>query len=409
MPIKMLRVIHEEWGYIFKDRRLFGILFLVPILYTALFGYLYGAGRVTEIASVVVDSDDTQLSRQIVQAFDASESFNIIKQVRSEDEAQEMIKRGEVKVALIVPAGFSSHIKHGDVLPIMTLIDGSNMMISNSATRGANEVIGTYSTGVSAKKLQMQGLQDEQVAATFAAIPFRYRVLYNPTFNYSDFMVYGLLGAALQQVLLLGIALTITREKEQGTWERFAVWKHSPWKLAIAKSVPYMLIGMVNTSNALLVGVYGFHLPFKGSMPALLLLSATFTFAVTGIGYLASLFSKRSLDATQTAMLIAVPSFMLSGFTWPFEVMPKPISIFGHLLPLTHFLDGVRKVLVKGNMLEAVWRDCLILTLTGLITYLIAFVLTRFVVFAKKEPVPVNNSTQPLSLPAPGGGTPMSM
>lgn len=405
MPINTWRVMNEEWRFIFKDFRLFAILFLVPILYTTLFGYLYGQGRVTEIQTVVVDQDDTQLSRQIIQAFDASEMFNVIEQVRSEQEAQEKIKRGEAKVAVIVPSGFSARIKHGDVLPIMTLIDGSNMMISNAATRGANEVVGTYSAGVSAKKLQMQGLQDEQVSATFSAIPFRYRVLYNPTFNYSDFMVYGLMGTALQQVLLLGVALTITREKEQGTWERFAVWRHTPWRLALAKSVPYFLIGMVNTVNALLVATYGFHLPFKGTLFALVALSVTFTFAVMGIGYLASLFSKRSLEATQTTMLVAVPSFMLSGFTWPFDVMPKALSVVGHLLPLTHFLDGVRKVLIKGNAYDVVWRDCLILMLTGLITYFAAFLLTRFVIFRTKEtdesaglPRPVPDSESSVAL-----------
>lgn len=386
------------------------MLLLIPVFYAALFGYLYINGRVTEIQTVVVDEDDTQLSRQIVQAFDANEIFNVTQQVRSEAEAEEMVRRGEAKAAVIIPAGFSSHIKHGDVLPVMTLIDGSNMMISNTATRAANEVVATYSAGVSMKKLQMQGLQDEQIAATFSAIPFRYRVLYNPTFNYSDFMVYGTVSTALQQVLLLGISMTITREKEAGTWERFAVWKYTPWKLAIAKSTPYFLIGMANIANALLVGVYGFHLPFNGTMTALLALSVTFTFAVLGLGYFASMFSKRSLDATQTTMLIAMPSFLISGFTWPVEVMPKSLVIAGRCIPLTYFLDGIRKVLVKGNGYDVIWRDVYILGLYGLITYLAAFLLMRFVLFSKKAKAETEASPAPkLPLPAPGGGTSIPM
>lgn len=381
------------------------MLLLIPALYTALFSYLYINGRVTEIQTVVVDEDDTQLSRQIIQAFDTSEIFQVTVQARSENEAQDMLKHGEAKVAIIVPDGFSGRIKHGDILPLMTLIDGSNMMISNTATRAANEVIATFSAGISAKKLQMQGLQDEQISATFSAVPFRYRVLYNPTFNYSDFMVYGTVSAALQQVLLLGISMSLTREKEAGTWARFAVWKHTPWRLAVAKSTPYFLIGLANIATALLVGVYWFRLPFHGTMTALLALSVSFTFAVLGLGYLASLFSKRSLDATQTTMLIAMPSFLLSGFTWPFEVMPKPLVFISHGIPLTYFLDGIRKVLIKGNGYDAIWRDVYMLVLYGLITYFAAFLLTRFVIFSRKAKA----ETPSLPLPAPDGGTPMSM
>lgn len=406
MPIKVRQIIREEWSVIFKNPRTIIMLLFIPVLYTALFGYLYVHGRVTEIQTVVFDEDNSQLSRQIVQAFDTSEIFNVTKQARSEQEAEDIIKQGEAKVALIVPDGFSARIKHGDMLPVMTLIDGSNMMISNTATRAANEVVATFSAGISAKKLQMQGLQDEQISATFSAIPFRYRVLFNPTFNYSDFMVYGTVSTALQQVLLLGISMSLTREKEEGTWARLAVWKHTPWRMAIAKSAPYFLIGLFNTAAALVVGVYGFRLPFHGTMTALLALSVSFTFAVVGLGYLASLFSKRSLDATQVTMLIAMPSFLLSGYTWPFEVMPKPLVFVSHGIPLTYFLDGIRKVLVKGNGYEAIWRDVYTLGLYGLITYFAAFLLTRFVMFSRvKEDQTSKTHTKTLPLPASDGGS----
>ncbi|MDQ1909897.1 ABC transporter permease [Paenibacillus sp. GD4] len=394
--MKVGSVIVEEWKNIVKDRRLFAILFLIPIAYTVMFGYIYVNHKVTEMNTVIFDADQSQLSRQIIQAFDQHETFKVVGEKDTEESVKQALSEGSAKVGIIIPAGLESKLKHGDTPPVLALVDGSNMLISNGATRGANEVISTFSAGVTMKKLQQQGLQDEQISSTLAAIPFRYRVMYNPTFNYSDFMIYGLIGAILQQVLLLGIALAVTRDKEQGTWDRFREWMHNPWRIAYAKSAPYLLIGLLNATIALLIALYWFHLPFHGAAVAMLLLVAGFTFAVLGIGYLVSLISGSQLASTQTAMLIAVPSFLLSGFTWPFEAMPSGLATAGKLLPLTYFLDGVRNVMVKGNDLTSVYRDCVVLGLMGLVTYFVSFLLTRFVVFRKKssaEPAAAVDST----------------
>ncbi|WP_223192984.1 ABC transporter permease [Paenibacillus sedimenti] len=386
MDLRIGKLISEEWMHILKDRRLFLILFFVPVLYTVLFGSIYLHHKVTEMATVVIDEDQSPLSRQIIQAFEESESFQITKEYHSEEDVKRALSSGEAKVGLVIPSNFEAKLKRGDTLPLLTLIDGSNMMISNSATKGANEVITTFSMGYSMKKLQLQqGLQSEQVMNTLSPIPYRYRIMYNSAFNYSDFMLYGLMGAILQQVLFLGIALTITREKDGGTWQRFAAWKRNPWRIAYAKTAPYFLINLFNSTIAFVIALYAFGAPLAGSLLVGLGLILCFTFAVSGIGYLISLFSSNQLGATQTAMLIAVPSFMLSGFTWPMEAMPKVLQVLGHMLPLTYFLDGVRNVFVKGNDMSVISHDCIALILTGTLTYFIAMLLTRFVVFSKNK------------------------
>lgn len=386
MDLQIGKLITEEWKHILKDRRLFLILFFVPILYTVLFGSIYLHHKVTEMATVVIDEDQSPLSRQIIQAFEQSETFQIKKEYHSEDDVKRALSSGEAKVGLVIPSNFEAKLKHGETLPLLTLIDGSNMMISNSATKGANEVITTFSMGYSQKKLQLkQGLQNEEVMNTLSPIPYRYRIMYNSAFNYSDFMLYGLVGAILQQVLFLGIALTITREKDAGTWQRFEAWRRNPWRIAYAKTAPYFLINFFNTSVTFVIALYAFGAPMSGSLLVGLAIVVSFTFAVSGIGYLISLFSSNQLGATQTAMLIAVPSFMLSGFTWPFEAMPKVLQVLGHMLPLTYFLDGVRNVFVKGNDFSVIWHDCVSLILTGALTYFIAMLLTRFIIFSKKK------------------------
>lgn len=384
MEIKVRDVLHKELMYIFKDPKIMAILFLVPLVYTLLFGYAYSGNQLKEVNTVVIDHDNSQLSRQIIQAFHESETFQITAYMQSEQELKDALAVGNVKVGLVIPENFYEHLLKGEDTPILTMIDGSNLIITNVTTRAANTIISTFSYGASQGKLQQQGLQDEEINSTFFQIPYRARILYNPTSNYSQFLVYGLVGTILQQVLFLGVSLTITREKENGTWATFSSWKYTPWRLAIAKTVPYFMINFFNTLTTLLVCLYLFKLPLEGEILPLLLLSCSFTFGVLGIGYLASLFAKTQLVATQATMLVAVPSFVLSGYTWPLEGMTDFLVGLAKILPLTHYLDGFRHILIKGNGISFILNDIITMLIIGLISFLMAFLATRFVVFREK-------------------------
>lgn len=368
-------VLAQEFRLLIADRRLLLILLATPILYTILFGFLYMNQRITEMPVTVYDGDQSQLSRQIVQAFDATDTFAVNRQVFNEDEVVRQVESGEAKVGIIIPDNFSNRIKHGENIPVMTLIDGSNMMYSNSASRIANQVISSISAGVSTKSLEMKGMNPDQAASTFSAIPFRSRVLFNPTYDYQLFMPIGVLGAALQQCLLLGIALSCTGEKERGTWARFAAWRHTPWRLAIAKLTPYFLAGAINTVTVFGISALGFGIPFNSQLLPFILVSLAFNFALCGLGFLFSLISTTKVNATQVLMLIAVPSFMLSGYTWPIEAMPGFIQGISQALPLTYYLEAVRNLTLKGLGMDYILKDVLALGLIGCITLLVSFVI----------------------------------
>ena len=384
MEIKVWDILYREWMHIVKNPHTIGLLFLVPLIYTFLFGYSYSGAQLKEVNTVVIDHDNSQLSRQIIQAFDESQTFHVTGYMESEKELKDALAIGEIKVGIVIPENFYKRLLQGENLPIVTLIDGSNMIVTNSTSRAANSIISTFSYGFSQTKLQQQGFRDEEINSTFFHIPYRTRILYNPTSNYSDFMVYGLVGTILQQVLFLGVALTITREKESGLWGQFAKWKLTPWRLAFAKVFPYFLVNLINTLTTLLVCLYWFKLPMQGNVIPLVLLSCSFTFGVLGIGYLASLFAKDQLSATQVTMLVAVPSFVLSGFTWPLEEMPNFLVGLSQVLPLTYYLDGIRHVLIKGNGLSFIWGDIISLLLIGLVTFFVALLATSTIVFRKK-------------------------
>ncbi|MFJ9497189.1 ABC transporter permease [Brevibacillus centrosporus] len=367
------RLFWTEWQNLFTNKTIRNIIFIVPLMYLTLFGFLYSEKKVMHIPTVMVDADQTELSRELYRAFEVDQTFQITSIVGTEEEAMRLIDQGQANVALIIPAELEKNVKAGREAEVLTIIDGSNMMISNTAVRTASTVVKTVSAGATLKKLEAKGGWGEEGKNLYTGIDYRYRVLYNPTFSYMSFMVFGLAGTVLQQVLFLGIAISVTQQKEAGTW-RSTMEKNSFWSIAISKLLPYFLAGTLNMfiGFTLLLKVFG--IPYYGSTVNLMLIASAFNLAVLSIGFAISFFSKDQLQATQTAMLIAVPSFMLSGFTWPFMSMPAGVAAIGKSLPLTYFLHGTREILTKGHGLSQVTSDLLILCFMSALGLFAAYV-----------------------------------
>ncbi|HEY9898870.1 MAG TPA: ABC transporter permease [Pantanalinema sp.] len=350
------RVFSREWRTIFTDPTIRNVMLLVPVLYCAMFGWLYSAQRVTELPLAVVDQDRSALSRELVRALDRDQTFRVTAHLESEGQAMAELDSSRASVAVVIPSDLERDVKLGREAAVLTLVDGSNLMVSNSAVRAANTDIKTISAGVTLKKLAARGQWGTVGERTFTGIDYRYRVLFNPTFSYADFMVLGLVGAALQQVLLLGVALGATREKEAGTWsETLASTPLLP--LWLGKTLPYWLVTMTMTVICIAVAVFGFGLPVHGALWPVVLVSAVFDLAVASLGFFVSFAFRTQLMATQVAMLIAVPSFMLSGFTWPQMAMPQPLAAASQLLPLTYYLHAFREVVSKGHGLGSLGTD----------------------------------------------------
>lgn len=373
---KTAQLFWQEWRSIFDNRTMISIMLLVPFLYFTLFGFLYVEKKITDVPTVAVDSDQTEISRELIRAFDIDQAFAVTKIVGSETEAMKLVDQGQAQVALLVPDGLTEKLKAGQQSEVLTVIDGSNMMISNTVVRAAGTIVKSVSAGVTLKKLEAKGAWGKAGESMFTGIDYRYRVLYNPTFSYLSFMVYGLGGTVLQQTLFLGVALAVTREKEQGTWND-TFTRFSFWQLLTGKIAPYLILSTFTLVLAYTLLLKGFQVPYYGNLLYFLLLGTAFHIAVIAIGFAISCYAKDQLQATQAAMMIAVPSFMLSGFTWPLSAMPAAVAAIGKSLPLTYFLHGTREVLTKGHGLSYLQHDfavLLFMTLLGLfaayLTYL---------------------------------------
>ncbi|MGD8191765.1 ABC transporter permease [Brevibacillus ginsengisoli] len=357
----------REWQTLVNDKTIRLVIFIVPILYCVLFGYLYSEKKVQELPTVIVDQDQSVLSQELTRAFDRDQTFAVTGVVGSESEAMDWVDHEKAYVAVIIPPNLAADIKQGKSSEVMVVIDGSNMMISNTSIRAANSVIKTVSGGITLKQLEAKGEWGDSGKNLFTGIDYRYRVLYNPTFSYDTFMVLGLAGTVLQQCLFLAVALSVSLEKEMGTWGN-TMRQYGFWKLLAGKVTPYLIIGMFNLVLVFTVLLKGFGIPYSGQLLDLLLIGFVFNLVVALLGFAISFFTGSQLQSTQIAMLIALPSFMLSGYTWPLFQMPALIRGIGEALPLTYFLHSVREIINKGHGLSFITNDFAILTFMGLLS-----------------------------------------
>lgn len=359
----LLEAAGEEWTGLLARKRDLLVLIGGPILYLVLFGFLYWQNVVNHIDTVIWDQDNTSLSRMVTDSFRDTDRFNIIGNVASQEELREALDTGKARAGIVIPRDFMKDVKKQHTSEILVCIDGTNMIISNAVVSSALEVVQTLSAGVSIKTIEGSGVLPEKAQKTVLPISFRPRIWYNPTFSYSNFLLFGLLGTAIQQILLLFTSITLTREKNNRHLAHMNLAETGAYILG--KSLPYVVINYANLNFILALLIFGFGLTFKGSVLLTLLLGAVFVTALVALGVFLSIVCKNELEATQTSMLIAVPSFLVSGFTWPLQAMPLPVMILARILPLTYFVNALRDIALKGVGLEVIGSS--ILYLAGLI------------------------------------------
>jgi len=208
-----------------------------------------------------------------------------------------------------------------------------------------------------------------------------FRPLFNPSFNYSNFLLPGLFMAILQQVILLGLALSWTGEKEDKSLATLVRTSRSPLVLMTGKALPYLVVNFL-VAEVFLRLLFPFcDIPMEGSWAVAIPFTALFTLTIVTWGLWVSGLCRTRLFATQLLMFIALPSFVLSGFTWPTRAMPYPIQVLGQMLPLTHFVNGFRNVYLGAAEFRYVADDFAALGLFTLVNIVLSyFVIRRFIV-----------------------------
>ena len=366
---RLKSIIWKEFIQMRRDRGTLGLMLGIPVMQLTLFGYAIRQD-VRNLPTVVFDASHTQESRELVQRFSATGNFRIRGEVPSYTEAIRRVDAGRASAAIVIPEDFARRLKRGRSAQVQVLVDASDPTASQSAIGAALLVGQTGNVRIISQRLGVP-LQDGG-----QPLDVRVRPLYNPALKSVLFIVPGIIGMILSNILIVITALGVVREREHGTLEQLIVTPLTRTEIMLGKITPYMLVGLIQLTAVLLVGSLVFRVPIRGSIPLIYAMSFLFVFASLGLGLLVSTLARNQAQAIQISFFFLLPNVLLSGFMFPREAMPPVAMEIGLLLPLTHFLQIMRGIVLKGVGLEALWPQAL--ALVGFSTAFIAFSTLRF-------------------------------
>lgn len=335
---------------LFWSNRVLRLLFIgAPLLYAVLIGYVYQKGKVTDLPIIVVDEDRSSMSDKLIQMLQDNEILFVAEVKPDDTRLTEEAIRQDATCIVKIPKGFEKDVLTRQTPEILTVVNTGNVLTANYASGAIQLVLGTLKAGTQMETLRKQGTPETLVASMYEPFKTTFLRKYNRSTNYMYFLWPGVLATVLQQVLLLALALSFASEYEQGTFATLTR-QTNIFSMIAVKTIPYFIMSF--GIWALYWGfTFWFRIPVNDNIGTLTLIAGVFVLSVSFIGILVSIIIPNQLKATEILMVIATPSFILSGFTWPLSQMPVWVQQIAACIPLTHFLKAFRTLLVEQGTL----------------------------------------------------------
>lgn len=372
---------------LFWGNNILRLLFIgAPILYGVLLGFVYGKGKVTELPIIVVDEDHSAFTQKAIEMMNDNEILNIIAIRPDQTNLTEMAIREEVACIVIFPKDFEKDVLTKNYPEVTTIVNTSNVLTANYASGALQVVLGTLKVGTQLETLRKQGVPESMVMSHYEPFRTTFVKKNNRATNYMYFLWPGILATVLQQVLLLGLALSFAQEFENNTFKNLISQTRNTFSLIMVKVIPYMIMSIGIWLLYWLFAVW-FKIPFNDNFGKLTLIAGVFVASVSFIGILVSILIPSQLKATEVLMVVATPSFILSGFTWPLSQMPEFVQWIAKMIPLTHFLPAFRILMVENGPVYLTYPYIWNMIIIGAISFVLAFIALQIKVNRAKKPV----------------------
>ncbi len=363
---RLASVVRKEVLQILRDRRTLVTIITLPIIQLILYGYL--SNDVTHIPTAVFDQSRTPESRRLLDAFVNTTYVNLRYYTNRFDQVRGLLDGGQAKIGILIPPDYARRLQAGRTASVEVIVDASEPTSARTVLALAAQVGSRLSTDLIVRRSE----QRTGARPASAPIDIRTRAWYNPTLQNVNFIVPGVIAIILMFVTTFQAVTVIVRERERGTMEQLVVTPITGLELMLGKVIPLVALGYVQITVTLILASLWFHMPIKGSLLLLYVLSLAFFFSTLGIGALISTVSKTFQQAAQMAQLVLLPSILISGFIFPRESLPHALQLLGSLLPLTYFVIVLRGILIKGVGMEYLWRQILPLVGLGVFVFIVA-------------------------------------
>jgi ABC-2 type transport system permease protein len=354
---RLFAVMLKEMRQMRRDRITLAMIVAIPVMQLLLFGYAINT-NLRDLKAGVADQSNTAGSRALVMDVVATTVVKPMLAARTPDELMEAMRRGEISIGIVIPPDFERRRSEGREL-MQVLVDGSDNAVQSAAAQLAQMPIDS------------RGVNTVSTTRPISVVAF-----YNPERRSAVNIVPGLIGVILTMTMVLFTGVAIVRERERGNMELLIATPVSRGELMVGKVLPYVGIGLIQTTVVLALGLWLFNVPLNGNVldvyvAAMLLIIANLT-----LGLLISTRAQSQFQAMQMTFFIFLPSILLSGFMFPFSGMPRAVQWLAEVLPLTHFLRLIRGVMLRGASLWELWPD--VLALIAFTTVMMTTAILRF-------------------------------
>ena len=330
-----LLVAEKEFRHYRHDALTFALTVIAPLAQMLLFGYALDP-RVQNLPLAVQNLDEERYSRALLSSLESTQVFRVTSEAKSEQELQNLLRRGAARAAIQIPRGYSSDIFYGRPSNVRLWVDGSDAVVASQAVQTAQAV------GLK------QAIGTQTRVSVSSPDPLHTQVLFNPEKRPANFFVPGIVAILTQTTTLLLVSLSFVKERERGTLDQLRLTTIGPGALIAGKLAASALTGIVTGLLLSVLMSSVFQVPISGSIWLLATSLLLFQCSALGLGLIITAQARNQAQALQLTFLIGIPNILLSGFVYPRETMPLPILWFSNTLPTTYAVQIIRGIVLRG-------------------------------------------------------------
>ncbi len=352
---QFIAFVKKEFYHILRDKRTILILLVMPIVQIILFGFAI-SNEVKNTPMSIVDPSKDEATRQITERLSASSFFTLVGQLHSSRDIERAFQKGDVKMVVVFDDNFQNNLIHSGGARVQIIADVSDPNQASTFANYASNIVNT-----TCQELVYKAHTSAGIARQSQIIPV-IKMLYNPQMKGAYNFVPGVMGLVLVLICAMMTSIAIVREKELGTMEILLVSPIRPIYIILAKITPYFALSVINFVTILLLSVFLLGVPVKGSLLLLILFSLLFIFVGLSLGIMISNVVRTQVAAMLiSAVVMMLPTLMLSGMIFPIESMPKILQWLSVIPPNRWYVEGVIKIMIMGVEAKYVIKEFAIL------------------------------------------------
>ncbi len=360
--VRLTAVARKEVIHIVRDVRSLSIVVIMPVVLVLFFGYGVSLD-LKHLPIYVYDREGSEQSQALLKRFQSSDYFEIVRVANNYSELVKALDDGRAKMAFVIPSNFSENLRAGGTVSVQALVDATDDNTANVMIGYTQALVQGYSSDVQLEWLQRRGQQVQ-----LPPLSVETRTWYNENLESSAFIVPGVLAVVMSVIGAFLTSLTVAREWERGTMEQLISTPVTPLEIMLGKLVPYFLVGLFDAGVCVVLAIFWFQVPFRGTVMALLISSALFLIALLCLGFFISVVTKNQLAASQIALVATfLPAFLLSGFLFAIEQMPQFVQLVTRILPARYYVSSLKMIFLKSTPVAMLYPQLVPLAIFALV------------------------------------------